>query len=46
MRILTDLGSRATSYPATRAVPAVGLSSVHRIRTTVDLPAPFGPRNP
>ena len=26
--------------------PAWACSSVHRIRTTVDLPAPLGPRNP
>ena len=26
--------------------PRVGRSSVHSMRTRVDLPAPFGPRNP
>ena len=35
-----------TSKPATRAVPEVGGSSVVSIKTVVDLPAPFGPRNP
>ena len=34
------------SWPATRAVPAVGGSSVVSISTVVDLPAPFGPRKP
>ena len=38
--------SRTTSYPATNACPEVGRSSVVRIRTTVVLPAPFGPKNP
>jgi hypothetical protein len=32
--------------PATRAVPAVGGSSVVSINTVVDFPAPFGPRKP
>jgi len=32
--------------PATRAVPAVGVSSVQRIEIVVDFPAPFGPRKP
>ena len=35
--------SRTMSWPATRAVPAVGGSSVVSISTVVDLPAPFGP---
>ena len=35
-----------TSKPATRAVPAVGGSSVVSMCTVVDLPAPFGPRKP
>ena len=35
-----------TSNPATRAVPEVGGSSVVSMWTVVDLPAPFGPRNP
>src|SRR3954468_11486819 len=37
---------RTTSKPATRAVPPVGRSRVQRILIVVDLPAPFGPRNP
>ena len=37
-------GSRATSTPATRAVPEVIVSSVVSMRIVVDLPAPFGPR--
>src|SRR6188768_3135147 len=36
----------ATSNPATVALPDVGTSSPHRMRIVVDLPAPFGPRNP
>src|SRR6266849_2234257 len=32
--------------PATRAVPAVGVSRVQRIEIVVDFPAPFGPRKP
>ena len=40
-------GPRLTmSKPATRAVPAVGGSSVVSISTVVDLPAPLGPRKP
>ena len=39
-------GSRATSTPATVGAPEVIVSSVVSIRTVVDLPAPFGPRNP
>ena len=35
-----------TSSPATEALPAVGGSSVHSIRTVVVLPAPLGPRKP
>jgi hypothetical protein len=46
MRRRTASGSLATSAPATRAVPDVIDSSVVSIRTVVDLPAPFGPRNP
>ncbi len=38
--------SLTTSNPPTRAVPAVGGSSVVRTWTVVDLPAPFGPRKP
>src|ERR1700722_3312974 len=39
-------GWRATSKPATNAWPPLGVSSVVSIRTTVVLPAPFGPSNP
>ena len=39
----TASGFRRTSIPAISAVPAVGLSSVARIRSVVVLPAPFGP---
>src|ERR1035441_1585337 len=42
----TASGSRATSKPATTARPEVGLSSPQSMRMVVDLPAPFGPRNP
>ncbi len=34
------------SWPAIRAVPAVGSRMPQSIRMTVDLPEPFGPRNP
>jgi hypothetical protein len=33
------------SYPKTSALPEVGWASVASIRTTVVLPAPFGPSN-
>ena len=39
----TSFGWVSTSKPATSAVPLVGASSVHSMRTVVDLPAPFGP---
>ena len=39
----TALGSRATSWPATRASPPSAPSSVDRIWTVVVLPAPLGP---
>ncbi len=38
--------SRTTSKPPTRAIPALGGSSVVSMCTVVDLPAPFGPRKP
>src|SRR5262249_23125048 len=38
--------SVTTSSPATRAVPEVGSRTVDRIRHSVVLPAPFGPRRP
>src|SRR4029077_18917585 len=46
MRNRTAPGCSTTSKPATDARPLVGASSVHNMRTVVDLPAPFGPRNP
>ena len=46
MRLRTSAAWRATSKPATRAVPAVGDSSVARMRSVVVLPAPLGPRKP
>ena len=46
MRRRAASGSRATSTPATRAVPEVIESSVVSMRIVVDLPAPFGPRKP
>src|SRR5436309_3194431 len=46
MRRLTPSGSRLTSTPPTRAVPAVGLSRPHSMRIVVDLPAPLLPRKP
>src|SRR5271170_1674550 len=36
----------ATSRPPTVARPEVGASRPHRIRITVDFPAPLGPRKP
>src|SRR5512147_2175389 len=42
----TTSGCLATSVPATDASPDVGCSSPHNMRIVVDLPAPFGPRNP
>ncbi len=42
----TSFGCVRTSWPANVARPPVGLSSVARILMVVDLPAPFGPRNP
>ena len=42
----TASGSCATSKPATRPRPEVGVSSPHSIRMVVDFPAPFGPRKP
>ena len=35
--------ARTTSWPATEAMPDVGVDSVVRIFTVVVLPAPFGP---
>jgi hypothetical protein len=34
------------SWPSTCPDPDVGVESVHSMRTVVDFPAPFGPRNP
>src|SRR3954468_11283692 len=42
----TSSRSPATSCPATRALPAVGRTSVHSMLIVVDFPAPLGPRNP
>ena len=39
-------GSRATSNPASRADPLVGLIVVVSIPIVVDFPAPFGPSRP
>src|SRR5712691_4452270 len=38
--------SARMSKPATRAFPAVGDIKPHSILISVDLPDPFGPRNP
>ena len=46
MAARTCVPSSTTSCPATRALPEVGGSSVVSMWTVVDLPAPFGPRNP
>src|SRR6266542_3042073 len=46
MRRRTSPWRSTTSKPATLARPALGRSSVHSIEMVVDLPAPFGPRNP
>ena len=42
----TSSRSRTTSWPATVALPPVGLASVQSMLIVVVLPAPFGPRNP
>jgi hypothetical protein len=39
----TASGSRAGSWPATRALPPSAATRVERMLTTVVLPAPFGP---
>ena len=39
----TRAGSRSASMPATRTRPLSGTARVVRMRTVVDLPAPFGP---
>src|SRR5215469_9183758 len=46
MRALAAKGSRQTSTPPMKAVPAVGRSRPTIILMVVDLPAPFGPRKP
>ena len=46
MRPRSVSASRTTSNPMTRAVPAVGISSVVSILTIVVLPAPLGPSKP
>jgi hypothetical protein len=40
------IGSAATSWPASRADPLVGVTVVVSIPTVVDFPAPFGPSSP
>src|SRR5579859_8058366 len=46
MHVRTFFGSRSRSYPATRARPLSGGSSVARMRSIVVFPAPLGPRKP
>ena len=46
MRSRTSSAWVAMSKPATVAEPAVGARSVVSMRNVVDLPAPFGPKNP
>src|ERR1039458_9519391 len=46
MRVRTLSGARATSNPATVALPASIGRSVVSIRSVVVLPAPLGPRKP
>src|SRR5262249_60145155 len=46
MSILARSGSRQTSTPPMKAAPAEGRSRPTNILMVVDLPAPFGPRNP
>src|SRR4051794_30702405 len=46
MTLRTRPGCASTSIPATVAVPASGSRRVVSTRTTVVLPAPFGPSNP
>src|SRR5690349_4599227 len=42
----TSSRSATTSWPATRATPAVGVASVHSMLMVVVFPAPLGPRKP
>ena len=46
MRFRTSRACLTTSIPSTRAVPAVGISSVISILIVVVFPAPFGPEQP
>ena len=46
IRSRTFSGVSITSKPATFATPEVGRRRVQSIRTVVDFPAPFGPKNP
>src|SRR5712671_2371004 len=46
MRLLIWSVCLATSNPAMLPRPSLGSSNPHNIRITVDLPEPFGPRNP
>src|SRR6266849_1229929 len=42
----TSSPSRSTSNPSTLACPSVGARRPHKIRMSVDLPEPLGPRRP
>src|SRR5580700_1565234 len=46
MRFFTSRGCSRMSYPATVAVPPVGVRKQVSMRMVVVFPAPFGPRNP
>src|SRR6266436_5259091 len=46
MRRFTSIGFSCTSRPHTETVPALGGMKPVIMRMVVDLPAPFGPRNP
>ena len=46
LTLRAEIGSAATSNPASRAVPAVGAIVVVSMPIVVDFPAPFGPSSP
>src|SRR5690349_14079277 len=46
MRRLTSIGFSCTSIPHTETLPPLGGRNPVIMRMVVDLPAPFGPRNP
>src|SRR5690348_10390980 len=46
MCLRASRGSRRALIPSIWASPASGFNTVYRIRSVVDLPAPFGPRRP